>query len=851
MPRSPNPAPAPGPETAPCPVDAVLPRLRAALEDAPHAVLCAPPGAGKTTRVPLALLTAPWLRGRRILMLEPRRLAARAAARYMARLLGEPVGRTVGYRVRLESCVGPETRIEVLTEGILTRYLQDDPELAGVGCVIFDEFHERSLHADTGLALCLDSREALRPDLRLVIMSATLDAEPVAHLLGGDCPVIRSEGRSRPVEIRHAPPPAPLRMENHAAAVIRHALAREQGGILAFLPGAAEIRRVAELLGPSPAPGVTVHPLYGDLPPEEQDAALLPAVPPARKVVLATSIAETSLTIEGIRVVVDAGLTRTVRVDPATDMGRLVTERVSLAGADQRAGRAGRTEPGVCYRLWRAGEEAGLRPFARPEMPDADLAPLLLQLALWGVSDPATLRWLDAPPQAAVERARQTLHALDALRPARGQGTDAVVLTPHGRALAALPLHPRLANMVLRGKEDGSGSLACCLAALQEERDPLRRADSDIRRRVEHLCAARTTTPPPRRLRESARQTARLAGIAFSFAEAAADVDATGRLLALARPEWLAKQRDGSPGRFLLRNGRAAVLPPEDPLAHAPFLAVAALDGDPARARIHLAAPLNRQDVEELFAAHIRTEDVLCWDPDAEAVIARRRVRLDALVLEESPPAVPPSPDAVTPAVLEGIRLLGLSCLPWTEELRQWQARVTLLRALEGKVWPDVTDAALSDTLETWLAPFLTGIARRAQFRAVDLKGALRALLPWELAQRLERDAPTHLDVPSGSRLRLDYRPEGGPVLAVKLQEMFGCVTTPCVAGGKAPVCLHLTSPAGRPLQVTRDLAGFWRTGYPAVRAEMRGRYPKHPWPKDPLTAPPTRKTSRALRQQP
>lgn len=850
MPRLPDAVPAPGPDAAPCPVDAVLPRLYAALERAPHAVLCAPPGAGKTTRVPPALLTAPWLSGRRILMLEPRRLAARAAARYMARLLGEPVGRTVGYRIRLESCVGPDTRIEILTEGILTRYLQDDPELEGIGCVIFDEFHERSLHADTGLALCLDSREALRPDLRLVIMSATLDADPAARLLGTDCPVIRSEGRSWPVEIRHAPPPAPLRSEDHTAAVIRHVLGREQGGVLAFLPGAAEIRRVAGLLGPSPFPGVTVRPLYGDLPPEEQDAALSPAVPPDRKVVLATSIAETSLTIEGVRVVVDAGLARTVRVDPVTDMGRLVTERVSLAGADQRAGRAGRTEPGVCYRLWRAGEEAGLRPFARPEILDADLAPLLLQLALWGVADPMALHWLDAPPQAAVERARQTLCALDALRPTAGQGTDAFALTRHGRALAALPLHPRLAHMVLRGKEDGSGSLACCLAALQEERDPLRHIDSDIRRRVEHLCAARTASPLLRRLREAARQAARLADIPFSLSDAAAHVDATGRLLALARPEWLARQRDGQPGRFLLRNGRAAVLPPEDPLARAPFLAVAALDGDPVRARIHLAAPLSRQDVQELFASHIRTENTLRWDQDAEAAVARQRVRLDALVLEEGPPLSPPAPEAVTAAVLEGIRLLGLSCLPWTEELRQWQARVALLRALEGDVWPDVGDEALSDSLEMWLAPFLTGIARRAQFRTLNLSGALQALLPRALAQRLEKDAPTHLEVPSGSRLRLDYRPEGGPVLAVKLQEMFGCVTTPCVAGGRAPICLHLNSPAGRPLQITRDLAGFWRTGYPAVRAEMRGRYPKHPWPEDPLAAPPTRKTNHTLRKR-
>lgn len=830
------------------PVDAVISRLCAVLETTSHAVLCAPPGTGKTTRVPPALLAAPWLKKKRILMLEPRRLAARAAARYMAHLLGEPVGRTVGYRVRLESCVGLETRIEILTEGILTRYLQDDPALEKVGCVIFDEFHERSLHADIGLALCLDSREALRPDLRLVIMSATLDAEPVARLLGQDCPILHSEGRIWPVEIRYAPPPLHTRMEPHVAAVIRHALQRERGSLLAFLPGAAEIRRVAGLLGSSPAPDVTVHSLYGDLPSAEQDAALAPSSPPARKVVLATSIAETSLTIEGVRVVVDAGLSRTSRVDPATDMGRLITVRVSLAGADQRAGRAGRTEPGVCYRLWHAGEENALRPFIRPEILDADLTPLLLQLALWGVPDPTTLHWLDPPPPAALARARQVLYSLDALRPVAG--SDTVTLTPHGRKLASLPLHPRLGHMVLQGKEAGLASLACCLAALQEERDLLRHADSDIRRRVEHICAARTQSPQIHRLRETARQVARLAQTRpFSCAEAAADVAAAGRLLALARPEWLAqKTTSGEPGRFRLRNGRAAVLPADDSLAQAPFLAVAALDGDPARARIHLAAPLTRQDVQELFTSHMRAEDLLRWDTADEAVTAQRQIRLGALILEENPL---PAPDvaAVTTAVAEGIRLLGLSSLPWTEELRQWQARVTLLRTLEPAIWPDVSDAALTRTLESWLAPFLRGITRRSQFRGVDLGGALRVLLPRELARRLEIEVPTHLQVPSGSLLRLDYCREGGPILSVKLQEMFGCTVTPSVAGGRVPVCLHLNSPAGRPLQVTRDLISFWRNGYPAVRAEMRGRYPKHPWPEDPWAAPPTRRTKNRMRQ--
>lgn len=831
-PRFPAPLP-------PLPVDGVLPRLLADMARTPNAVLCAPPGAGKTTRVPLALLSdASWLAGRSVLMLEPRRLAAKNAARVMARLLGEDVGGRVGCRMRMESRVGPRTRIEVLTEGVLARLIQDDPSLAHVGCVIFDEFHERSLNADLGLALCLDVQAALRPDLRLLIMSATLDSGAAARLLGG-CPAHVSEGEMFPVDVRYAPPPRRgrlQRMEDHAAAAIRHALNRHEGDVLAFLPGAAEIRRVEEALSPAP-PGVSIHPLYGDLPPDAQDAAIAPCRSPARKVVLATAIAETSLTIEGVRVVVDAGLDRRAAFDPATGMGRLVTGRVSLAGAAQRAGRAGRVEPGIAYRLWAEEENAALRPFARPEILDADLAPLLLHLAVWG-TESAALRWLDPPPEAALRQARDVLRSLDILD---GAGRA----TAHGRAVAALPLHPRPAHMALRAREGADAPLACCMAALAGERLSGSGATSDIHGALARLCGGASFQE--RRLRAAALHVARLAGIAVGdeaafFRKALQEADQpgrVGRLLALAWPEWLARRVE--PGDFRLRCGRAASLPLTDPLAHAPFLGVAALDGSAGRARIRAASPLALEDVEELFAEHIENRDAVEWDVRSEAVLARRRKLLGALALSERPLSDPDA-GACVEAALQGVAALGLHALPWTEELRQWQGRVSCMRRLEGEEWPDVEDEALLRRLPCWLGPFMAGIVRRAQFRHVDLAGALHALLPWRLARRLEEQAPTHVEVPSGSRLRIDYTREGGPALMVRLQEMFGCADTPRIAGGRLLLALHLCSPAGRPLQITRDLGGFWRGGYAATRAEMRGRYPRHPWPEDPIAAAPTRR---------
>ncbi|WMW65724.1 ATP-dependent helicase HrpB [Nitratidesulfovibrio liaohensis] len=872
------------------PVDAELPHLLGVLADGVRAVLQAPPGAGKTTRVPLALLAAPWLDGRKVVLLEPRRLAARAAARRMAATLGEAVGDTVGYRMRLDTRVGPHTRVEVVTEGVLTRMLQTDPELADVGCVIFDEFHERSLHADLGLALCLDCQEGLRPDLRLVVMSATLDCGPVANLLDG-CPVIESAGRAFPVDTRHLPPvrnwlpydtTPPGVLEDAVADAVRRALHEGPGSLLVFLPGAGEIRRTAERLAglaDTPHGPVTVHALYGDLPPELQDAAIAPAPPGTRKVVLATAIAETSLTIDGVRVVIDTGLAREPRFDPRSGMSRLVTERVSLAGADQRRGRAGRTGPGTCWRLWREGEEAVLRPFARPEILDADLAPLLLELALWGVPDASALRWLDGPPQANLAQARELLTLLGALD-AAGR------ITPHGRRVAALPLHPRLAHMVVRAGELGLGATACCVAALLEERDPLRDAGADMRLRVALLAGDGrgagngTHGPMLTRLREAARQVARLAGVDLDAAGSRGkrtrqgtrpDPEATGEVLAPAYPDRVAEGR--GQGQFRLACGRGAYLPPEDPLSRESFLAVGDMDGDAARGRIRRCAPVSRAHIEEAFGASIVEGAFVVWDDRAEAVAARRQRRLGALVLDDAPHDAA-DPEAVTAAVVTGIRYIGLHCLPWTPELEQWRARVTLLRGLEERetgrtaedalpattcpdasacpgepIWPDVSDAALLAGLEHWLAPYLSGITRRTQFARIDLAGALAALLPWELARRLDAEAPERIEVPSGSQVLVDYAAEGGPVLAVKLQEMFGARETPRVAAGRVPLVVHLLSPAGRPLQVTRDLAGFWRTGYPAVRAEMRGRYPKHPRPEDPPAAPPTRLTTRRMQQ--
>jgi ATP-dependent helicase HrpB len=836
----------PGQYAGSLPVSDTLPALKTALAEKGAAVLEAPPGAGKTTLVPLALLDQPWLTGKRILMLEPRRLATRAAARRMAQMLGESAGETVGFRTRLETRVSRETRIEVMTEGILPRLIEDDPGLEGVGLVIFDEFHERSLEADLGLALALDSRRHLRGDLRLLVMSATVEGERVARLLG-NAPVVASQGRSFPVEIRHLARPAPERFEAGVTAAIIRALNDESGSVLVFLPGGAEIRRVARVLeAEGLGADVSVVPLYGDLAPDAQDAALRPAAKGRRKVVLATSIAETSLTIEGIRIVIDGGLMRVPRYEPGSGMTRLATLRVSQASAMQRSGRAGRLEAGIAYRLWPEAEEAQLRPFNAPEILEADLAPLALALAQWGAADPAALAFLDPPPAAAYAEAKALLARLGALD-AQGK------ITAHGKAMAALGLHPRLAHMVLIGKEKGEGATAAALAALLMERDILRAApgarDTDLRLRVEMVGERSAARDLPagmnldRGAAERAGQAARQIGQRLGIGGGEIDARAAGRLLALAYPDRIAQKRPGARGQFLLANGKGAEMQPADALAGEDYLAVADLDGDRRVARVFLAAPLSRAEIEEDFAKDIAAEEMVEWDARAAAVLARSRLILGALALEDKPLAAP-DPARVAAAMIAGIRELGLKALPWSREAESLRARIAFLCRIEDAAWPDLSDAALMASLEDWLAPYLTGISRRAQLQGLDLAAALMARLTHAQRQALDRLAPSHASVPSGSRIAIDYTGET-PALAVKLQEMFGASETPAIAGGRVKLVVHLLSPAGRPLQVTSDLAGFWRNSYPQVRAEMRGRYPRHPWPENPLEAPPTKRTKR------
>jgi ATP-dependent helicase HrpB len=820
----------------PLPIESALPELKAALAADGAAVLPAPPGAGKTTRVPLALLDEPWLAGRRILMLEPRRLAARAAARYMARLLGEDVGGTVGYRVRMETRVGPTTRIEVVTEGVLTRMLQSDPALEGVGIVIFDEFHERSLHADLGLALTLQSRAVLREDLRVLVMSATLDGAPVAALLG-DAPVVASRGRGFPVDVRYLPQRLEGWIEPAVARTVRQAVESSEGDVLVFLPGAAEIHRVEEMLRePDLPPGVRVMPLYGNLPQQAQDEAIAPSPPGRRKVVLATSIAETSLTIEGVRVVVDSGLMRVPRFAPRTGMTRLETVTVSRASAEQRCGRAGRVAPGVCWRMWPEHAHAGLVPHGTPEILDADLAPLALELAAWGVSDPAELAWLDPPPAAAFAQARELLAGLGAL-------DAAGAITPHGRAMAELPLHPRLAHMLLRGRELGFGGVACDLAALLGERDVFRRADgpadADLRLRLEALrdlagnrrVRGAADIGALRRVQAESREWRRR----LSVRGGDEDPSAAGLLLALAYPDRIGQRRPGKPGRYLLRNGRGASVAESDPLATSAWIVAPELDGQGRESRVYLAAPVEQDEIERHFADQIEREETVAWDAAAKAVRPRRRERLGALVLREA--AVSNAdPDLVTAALLDGIAAEGIGALGWSKGAAQLRERITFLHR-HDPAWPDVSDAALAASLAEWLGPYVYGMTRLDEVQRIDLHEVLLGMLGWERRTAVDEMAPSHVEVPSGSRIPIDYADPEAPVLAARLQELFGMTETPRIAGGRVPLTIHLLSPAHRPVQVTRDLASFWKTGYFDVKKDLKGRYPKHYWPDDPLQA--------------
>jgi ATP-dependent helicase HrpB len=831
------------------PVADTVPALKTALGNKGVALLQAPAGSGKTTLVPLALLQESWLRGRGITMLEPRRLAARAAARRMASMLRETVGDTVGYRTRLDSRVGSSTRIEVVTEGILVRQLQEDPALENVGLLIFDEFHERSLDGDLGLALALEARRALRPELHLLVMSATLDIEGASRLMG-DAPVITGGGRRFPVAVQHLDRPAPEQTETAVVAAIRGALARERGSLLVFLPGLREIRRVERRLQELDLGGdILIAPLYGDLTAAAQDAAIALAPSGMRKIVLATSIAETSLTIEGVRVVIDSGLMRRPRFDPRTGMTRLVTTRVSQAAAEQRRGRAGRLEPGVCLRLWPEQEQGALAAQTPAEILDADLAPLALELARWGARDPAELSWLDPPPAAAYAQAVTLLSDLGAIDGASG-------ITAHGRAMAGLGFHPRLAHMMLRAREAKAGATAAAIAAVLSERDIVRARpgarDSDLRLRLELIQKGAGDHLLPRgliadrgaieRARDLQRQWCRALGVERAPVEPAA----TGRLLALAYPDRLAQRRPGASGSFRLAGGSGATLPADDPLADEEFLAVAELDGDPRNARIFLAAPIARSEVEQDFFDAIERVDLIAWDEREDAVLARRQERLHALVLADEPLRDPP-PERVRAAFIMALRTRGLGVLPWHATATQLRRRVQFLRSLPGEEerWPDLSDEALLAGLEEWLGPFLDGIARLSQLPRVDLSQVLASMLSFDQRRRLDELAPTHVTVPSGSRVSIDYGAGEVPVLAVRLQELFGLAVTPSIARGRVPLLLHLLSPAGRPLQVTRDLRGFWSNSYRQVRAEMRGRYPKHPWPDDPLSAPPTRRTKR------
>ncbi len=825
------------------PVVEALPQLGTALTQGNNAVLAAPPGSGKTTRVPLALLQLSWLENKKILMLEPRRLAARAAARYMATSLGERVGDTVGYRVRLDTRVSSRTRIEVLTEGVLTRRLQADPELADVGLVIFDEFHERNLQADLGLALCLDVQQGLREDLRLLLMSATLDTEAACALLG-DAPLVRAEGRCYPVDLLYDPAPDDRGAVADAVRGVQRALQEREGDLLVFLPGVGEIRNAETRLRECLDPIVRICPLYGDLEATAQDRAIHPDPRGRRRVVLATAIAETSLTIEGVSVVVDAGWSRQPRFDPNNGLTRLVTERVSLAAAQQRAGRAGRLGPGVCYRLW--PKPLILKPQRSAEIRQADLAPLLLELALWGVEDPACLSWMDVPPAGAVAQARELLQGLEALD-ASG------CITRLGRRMAALPLHPRLAHMLLHGAAAGQARRAADIAALLAERDILRRQAGvspprDLDPRLQILAAQRVGGRGGADLgldliacRRVAKVSDQLLGLVRREQGSTAPMDlSTGALVALAYPDRIAQRRSSAGGGYRLANGRGAVLDAADVLAGSPLLAVASMDAGVRNGRIFLAASLEEAELEDLFAGRIETIERIGWDSQKRAVSAHRERRLHSLLLQRRP-LERPAAERVAAALLVGIRGQGLDCLPWTRQARALQSRVLCLREWDPDgAWPDLSDGTLLAGLEGWLTPWLDGITSLERLRGLDLETILRQAMDWRRQQTLDALAPERLRVPSGGIRALIYAPGEAPVLAVKLQEMFGQRDTPSVCRGRVPVVLHLLSPAQRPLQITRDLASFWDHTYAEVRKEMKGRYPKHYWPEDPRAAVPT-----------
>ncbi|KRA55421.1 ATP-dependent helicase HrpB [Devosia sp. Root635] len=798
----------------PLPIDDALPALRDALATGPYAVLVAPPGAGKTTRVPLALLSAPWRDDRRIIMLEPRRLAARAAAAQMARLLGEDVGQTVGYRVRMDTKVSARTRIEIVTEGVFTRMALDDPELSGTAAVLFDEFHERSLDGDLGLALTLDA-SALRPDLRVLVMSATIDGARVSRLLD-DAPVIESQGRAFPVETIHREPDALQRLEDQVTNAVLAALREHDGSALVFLPGQGEITRTAERLASRVPANTDIAPLYGQLTPAEQDRAIRPAEPGRRKVVLATSIAETSLTIDGVRIVIDSGFRRVPVYEPNTGLTTLATRRVSRAGADQRRGRAGRTSPGVAIRLWNEGQTSALESFDTPEILAADLAGFALDLANWGVTDPTTLPFLDPPPAPAWAEATTLLKSLDAL-----DSTGRI--TPEGKALARLPLHPRLAHMVVAGAAADDARTAAELAVLISERG-LGGDGTDLAHRLDRFRTDRSKRA------EDARNLARRWAGANSR-QTAGNLPA-GWHLAHAFPDRVAQST--ARGKFRLANGRQASLDATDALAAAPFLVVTDLTGAAATSRIRTAAVLDRADLETLFAHRITETTTLVFDAASASIRARRQRQLGALRLADDPVAVTDLEQAA--ALLAAAALRRPETLPWSKEQKALRARALYLRDSLGAAWPDLSDAALAAD-PAWLAPHILGETRLAAVTAAHLGNALDTLLPWSQRQDIDKLLPSHFTAPSGSHLPIDYAAENGPALEIRVQELFGLDRHPSVAGGKVPLLLILLSPAHRPIQTTRDLPGFWRGSWKDVAKDLKGRYPRHFWPDDPINA--------------
>jgi len=817
----------------PLPIDAVLDDLARTLDAHNAAVLVAPPGAGKTTRVPLALLDEPWVRGKKIIVLEPRRIAARASAERMAHTLGQRAGETVGYRVRFGSKISHATRIEVVTEGIFSRQILDDPELNGVAAVLFDEFHERSLDADLGLALARDAQTGLREDLRILVMSATLDGARVARLLG-DAPVVASEGRAFAVETRYLGRKADAPVERQMADAIATALRADPGSVLAFLPGAAEIRRTQNLLTERiHDASIEIVPLFGALEASVQDRAIAPAPKGHRKVVLATSIAETSLTIEGVRIVVDSGLARVPRYEPDIGLTRLETVRASRAAVDQRRGRAGRTEPGVCYRLWDEPQTASLAAYNQPEILSADLSSLVLDLAQWGVSDPSSLAFLDPPPAPAQKEARELLRELGALD-VEGRITD------EGRSLRALAMPPRLARMIVDSHRLGAGRAAADIAAVLTERglggghvDLDVRLDAFRRDRSQRAEAARS----------QAQRWASQVAASDKAGVTSDDEPSNGIMLALAFPDRVARNRGN--GSFVLANGRGAALEQTAALSRAPYIAVAELTGTAMQGRILLAAPITQVEIEAHFADQIETVDEVSFDRGAMALRARRKKTLHAITLSETPLALEPS-EQTARIFADGLIAAGLDQLPWSKPIKQWRDRVMFLRAAEGELsenpWPDLSDNGLATEREAWLVPALLDKTSLKAFSAGDLSDALQALVPWSLRARLEREAPTHFEAPTGTQLAIDYEAEQGPTIAVRLQELFGLTTHPSIARGAIPLVLELLSPAHRPVQVTRDLPGFWRGSYAAVRSDLRGRYPRHPWPEDPASAMPTRR---------